>query len=165
LVKDFNIHYPLWDIHGCALRNSGELEAYMLRWNMELYTLFGEIIRQKHGQRNSIINLAWAITGLLTYYQGNVGLGGSDHRAQLISTYLKAENTQSHKSKTEGWNWAMMRSDIIKVKAKQKLERIAIAEATPENIDVAFDKLIQELTTIADLLTSRRKPGIGKECP
>jgi hypothetical protein len=68
---------------------------------MELHTPFGEIIRQKHGQRNSIINLAWAITGLPTYYQRNVGLDGSDHRAQLISTYLKAGNTQLHKSKTK----------------------------------------------------------------
>jgi hypothetical protein len=66
---------------------------------MELYTSFGEIIRQKHGQRNFIINLAWAIIGLLMYYQGNVGLDGSDHRAQLISIYLKAGNTQPHKLK------------------------------------------------------------------
>jgi hypothetical protein len=58
-----------------------------------------------------------------------------------------------------------MRSDIIKVKAEQRLERIAIAEATPEDINAIFDKLIQELTIIADLLTSRRKPGIGKGCP
>jgi ribosome-associated translation inhibitor RaiA len=58
-----------------------------------------------------------------------------------------------------------MRPDIVEVKAEQKLERIIIAEATPEDIDAAFDKLIQELTTIADLSTPRRKPGIGKECP
>jgi hypothetical protein len=101
LVKDFNIHHLLWNIHDCASRNSGELITYILRWNMELYTPFGEIIQQKHEQRNSIINLAWATIGLLTYYQGNVGLDGSDHRAQLISIYLKAGNTQPHKSKTE----------------------------------------------------------------
>jgi hypothetical protein len=59
----------------------------------------------------------------------------------------------------------MMRSDIIEVKAEQRLERIAIIKATPKDIDVAFDKLIQELTIIADLSTSRRKPGISKRCP
>jgi hypothetical protein len=59
----------------------------------------------------------------------------------------------------------MMRPDIVKIKAEQKLERIAIAKATLEDIDATFDKLIQELTIIADLLTSRRKPGIGKGCP
>jgi hypothetical protein len=59
----------------------------------------------------------------------------------------------------------MMRSDIVKIEAKQKLERIAIAKATPEDINAAFDKLIQELTTIADLSTFCRKPGIGKRCP
>jgi hypothetical protein len=58
-----------------------------------------------------------------------------------------------------------MRSDIIEVKAEQRLERIAVAEATPEGINAAFDKLIQELTIIADLLISHRKPGIGKGCP
>jgi hypothetical protein len=58
-----------------------------------------------------------------------------------------------------------MRPDIIKVKAEQKLECIIVAKVTPENIDAAFDKLIQKLTIIADLLTFRRKSGIGKECP
>jgi hypothetical protein len=58
-----------------------------------------------------------------------------------------------------------MRPDVVEVKAEQKLERIAIAKATLEGIDAAFDKLIQELTTIADLLTPRRKSGIGKGCP
>jgi hypothetical protein len=59
----------------------------------------------------------------------------------------------------------MMRPNIVKVKVKQKLERIAIAKVTPKDVDVAFDKLIQELTIIADLSISRRKPGISKECP
>jgi hypothetical protein len=57
-----------------------------------------------------------------------------------------------------------MHPDIIKVKMKQKLERIVITEVTPEGINAIFDKLIQELTIIADLLTSRKKPGIGKRC-
>jgi hypothetical protein len=59
----------------------------------------------------------------------------------------------------------MIQPDIVEIKAEQKLERIAIIKVTPEDIDAIFDKLIQELTTIADLLTFRRKPGIGKGCP
>jgi hypothetical protein len=59
----------------------------------------------------------------------------------------------------------MMHPDIVKIKAKQKLERIAIIKATLKNIDATFDKLIQELTIIANLSTFRRKSGIGKECP
>jgi hypothetical protein len=31
LIKDFNIHHTLWNIYDRALRNSGELVAYMLR--------------------------------------------------------------------------------------------------------------------------------------
>jgi hypothetical protein len=60
----------------------------MLRWNMELHTPFGEIIRRKHGQRISIIDLAWATIGLPIQYYGNIGLKESDHKAQLISTYI-----------------------------------------------------------------------------
>jgi hypothetical protein len=59
----------------------------------------------------------------------------------------------------------MMRPDIIKIKTEQKLECITITEATPKGIDAAFDKLIQKLTIIADLSTSRKKPGISKKCP
>jgi hypothetical protein len=55
---------------------------------MELYTLFGEIIKRKHGQRIFIINLAWATTGLPIRYYGNIGLKESNHKAQLISTYI-----------------------------------------------------------------------------
>jgi hypothetical protein len=88
LVGDFNIHYPLWDIHGRTSRDSSETAAYMLRWNMELYTPFGEIIKRKHGQRTFIIDLAWATIGLLIRYYGNIGLEESDHKAQLISIYI-----------------------------------------------------------------------------
>jgi hypothetical protein len=88
LVGDFNTHYPLWDIHGRTSRGSSETAAYMLRWNMELHTPFGEIIRRKHGQRIFIINLAWATTGLLIRYYGDIGFEESDYRAQLISIYI-----------------------------------------------------------------------------
>jgi hypothetical protein len=60
----------------------------MLRWNMELHISFGEITRRKHGQRIFTINLAWATTGLPIRYYKNIGLEESDHRAQLISTYI-----------------------------------------------------------------------------
>jgi hypothetical protein len=60
----------------------------MLRWNMELHTPFGEITRRKHGQRTSIIDLAWATIGLPIRYYRNIGLKESDHKAQLISTYI-----------------------------------------------------------------------------
>jgi hypothetical protein len=58
---------------------------------MELHTPFGEIIeimKRKHKQRIFIIDLAWATIGLLIRYYGNIGLKESDHKAQLISTYI-----------------------------------------------------------------------------
>jgi hypothetical protein len=76
----------------------------MLRWNMELYIPFGEIIKRKHGQRIFIIDLAWATTGLLTRYYGNIGLEKSDHKAQLISTYIAPEIMKLHTPKVEKWN-------------------------------------------------------------
>jgi hypothetical protein len=73
----------------------------MLRWNMELYTLFGEIIRRKHGQRIFIINLAWATTGLPIRYYRNIGLEESDHKTQLISTYIAPEIMELHTPKVK----------------------------------------------------------------
>jgi hypothetical protein len=58
-----------------------------------------------------------------------------------------------------------MRENIVEIKAKQKLTRIMVANTTPEGINDAFNKLIKELTIIADLSTLRRKPGVGKGCP
>jgi hypothetical protein len=56
----------------------------------------------------------------------------------------------------------MMKNDIVQIEAKQRLSCIAIAKPTPNAIDKAFDKFIEELIIIADLSTSRKKPGIGK---
>jgi hypothetical protein len=56
----------------------------------------------------------------------------------------------------------MMKNDIVQVETEQRLSCIAVAEPTPDAIDKAFDKLIEELIIIADLSISRRKPGVGK---
>jgi hypothetical protein len=58
-----------------------------------------------------------------------------------------------------------MQENIIGIKAEQKLTRIMVVNTTPEGINDIFDKLIRELTIIADLSTPRRKPGVGKGCP
>jgi hypothetical protein len=58
-----------------------------------------------------------------------------------------------------------MRENIIEIKAKQKLIRIMVVNTTPKGINNAFNKLIKELTVIADLFTPRWKPGVGKGCP
>jgi hypothetical protein len=76
----------------------------MLRWNMELHTFFGEITKRKHKQRISIINLAWATIGLLIRYYRNIGLKKSDHKAQLISTYIAPEIMELYTPKVKKWN-------------------------------------------------------------
>jgi hypothetical protein len=70
-----------------------------------------------------------------------------------------------HTPKVEKWNWAIMREDIIGIKAEQRLTRIMVADTTPKGINDIFDKLIKKLTIIADLFTPRWKPGVGKGCP
>jgi hypothetical protein len=131
---------------------------------MELHIFFGEITRRKHGQRTFIIDLAWAITGLLIRYYGNIGLEGSNHKAQLISTYIASGIMELYIPRIEEWNWAIMRENIVGIKAEQKLTRIMIADITPEGINNAFNKLIRKLTIIADLFTLRRKPEVDKGC-
>jgi hypothetical protein len=76
----------------------------MLRWNMELHILFGEITRRKHGQRISIINLAWATIGLLIRYYRNIGFEESDYKAQFISIYIASGTIELYTSKVEEWN-------------------------------------------------------------
>jgi hypothetical protein len=58
-----------------------------------------------------------------------------------------------------------MRKNSIRIKTKQKLTRIIIANITPEGINNTFNKLIKKSIIIANLFTPRRKPGIGKGCP
>jgi hypothetical protein len=76
----------------------------MLRWNMELYTFFGEIIRRKHGQRIFIIDLAWAIIGLLIRYYGDIGFKKSNHKPQFISIYIASGIMKLHTPKVKEWN-------------------------------------------------------------
>jgi hypothetical protein len=96
LIGDFNTYHPLWDIHEHILRGSSETAAYMLRWNIELHTSFSEITKRKHGQRIFIINLAWATTGLPIRYYGNIDFKKSNHKAQLINTYIASEIMELH---------------------------------------------------------------------
>jgi hypothetical protein len=82
---------------------------------------------------------------------------------ELIEVAPTARGTQQPEA--EGWNWTMMRNDIVEVEAEQRLPSIAAAEDTPMAIDAAFDNLMREFTIIADLSTPKRKSGIGKGCP
>jgi hypothetical protein len=61
-------------------------------------------------------------------------------------------------------NIISIRINIIKIKAKQRLTRIMVANITPKRINNAFNKLIKKLTIITDLFTLYQKPGIGKGC-
>jgi hypothetical protein len=107
--------------------------------------------------------LAWTTKGVIIRYCGDLGLIGFDYKAQLISVAIAAEKLKGYKSQAEGWNWPMIKNDIIQVEAEQRLLCIAIAKPTSDAIDKAFDKLIEELIIITDLSISRRKPGVGKK--
>jgi hypothetical protein len=56
-----------------------------------------------------------------------------------------------------------MKNDIVQIEAEQRLSCIAIIKPTPNAIDKAFDKFIEELIIITDLFISRKKPEVGKE--
>jgi hypothetical protein len=101
---------------------------------------------------------------VVNYYK-NLGLVGSDHKAQLVSIEVAPIAREAQQPGAEGWNWTMMRKDIVEIEAEQRLSSIAAAENTPMAIDAAFDNLMRELTTIADLSTPKRKSGTGKGCP
>jgi hypothetical protein len=164
-MSDFNIYYPFWDIHGRLLRGSSKLAAYILRWNMILYIPFGELIRYKHDERSFITNLAWATANVVINYYKDLGLVGSDYKAQLVSIEVAFATRGIQQPEAEGWNWTMMRNNIIEVEAAQRLSSIAAAKDTLMAIDAAFNNLMKKFITIADLSTFKRKSGIGKGCP
>jgi hypothetical protein len=57
-----------------------------------------------------------------------------------------------------------MRNNIIEIKAEKRLFSIIAAKNTLMAIDAAFNNLMREFTTTADLSTPKRKSGIGKSC-
>jgi hypothetical protein len=92
-------------------------------------------------------------------------LVGSDYRVQLVSIEVAFIARGTQQPEAEGWNWIIMRNDIVEVEAEQQLPSIAAAKDTLMAIDAAFDNLMREITTIADFSTPKRKSGIGKGCP
>jgi hypothetical protein len=93
-----------------------------------------------------------------------LGLVGSDYKAQLVSIEVAPTAQGTQQPEAEGWNWTIIRKNIVETKAEQRLPNDAAAENTPITIDAAFDSLMREFTTIADLSTPKRKSGIGKGC-
>jgi hypothetical protein len=90
---------------------------------------------------------------------------GSDYRAQLVSIEVAPIARGTQQPEAEGWNWIIMRKNIIEIEAEQRLPSIAAAENTLMAINAAFDNLMREFIIIADLSTSKRKSGTGKGCP
>jgi hypothetical protein len=101
---------------------------------------------------------------MVNYYE-NLGLIGSDYRAQLVSIKIAFIAREIQQPEAEGWNWIIMRKNIVEIEAEQRLFSIAAAENTPMAIDAAFDNLMREFITIADFSTPKRKSEIGKGCP
>jgi hypothetical protein len=101
---------------------------------------------------------------MVNYYK-NLGLIGSDYKAQLVSIEIASAARGIQQPKAEGWNWTMMRNNIVEIEAEQRLSSIAAAEDTLMAIDAAFDNLMRKFTIIADFSIPKRKYGIGKGCP
>jgi hypothetical protein len=100
---------------------------------------------------------------MVNYYK-NLGLIGSNYKAQLVSIEIASVARGIQQPEAEGRNWTIMRSNIIQIKAEQRLSSIAAVKNTPMAIDTAFNNLMREFTIIADLSTPKRKSGIGKSC-
>ena len=57
-----------------------------------------------------------------------------------------------------------MDKDIVRAEAKQRLGGVR-APTTKDELDEAFNSLIKRLQTIANLLTPKKKPSIGRDVP
>ena len=127
------------------------------KWELQLVTPRGEPTRVRHGHRDSTIDHIWASSGLTVGYEGDADLEGSDHRAQAakIST-AKLEKGPPPR----GWAWAMMVRSIVPAEASTIT--VPSGLTTTEELDAAADRLIAELSTIADHSTPRRRQGSGE---
>jgi len=93
IVGDLNLHHPLWDREGRTTPESSTLLRLARRWHLNLATPWGKPTRQRHNERDSTIDHAWASANLLVHYHGDLGYNGSDHRAQLIEVTSMARDT------------------------------------------------------------------------
>ena len=81
LVGDINMYYPIQDRKDRIILEV----AYLLRladaWNLDLYTLRGELIRRgrRIGERDGTIDYIQVIQNLLVVYNGTEDYVGSDH--------------------------------------------------------------------------------------
>src|SRR5436190_13006668 len=161
LVGDFNLKHPLWDRLGRTEAGSDVLLDLAVRWQLRLVTPWGELTRQRQGQEDSTIDLAWASQGLRVTYEGDLGYTGSDHSAQVIRIERGIETAGGRGP--EGWSWKGM--DRRRVKKEAACLRLTTNLSTPELLDRAVDDLIQQLCELADEAVPRRKQGNGRSEP
>ena len=164
VVGDFNAHHPLWDIHERHSRGCENVIAFAERWGLELLTPYGEITRQRHGQKDSTIDLAWASPEVRSRHDGDQGLNGSDHRAQGLTILSHGESVAKSAKTPEGWNWAMLDKELVRAEAKLLFRHIVPVDSM-EELKQAFDWVVGSLQTLADLATPKRKVSTGKGMP
>jgi hypothetical protein len=51
-------------------------------------------------------------------YYGNLDLVGSDYKAQLVSIEIAFIARGAQQPEAEGWNWTIMRKDIVEIEAE-----------------------------------------------
>lgn len=159
LVGDFNTHHPMWDVHGRCSPYAGRLLEFTQRWRLSLATPYGEVTRQQQGQKDSTIDHAWVSGGLCVAYEGDQGLEGSDHRAQLVRVAGAAEARSE--ATVEGWNWQMFRRDIARAEADLRFRDQAPPLTTGAELDRRVDWIIAQLHEVADASTKRRTRSKG----
>lgn len=132
----------------------------MTRWNLALFTPFGETTRYRHGTKDFIIDLAWGSPSIRARFDGDQGLEGFDHRAQGVTIFSPGD-TGTNLRRAEGWNWPMMDRVLVEAEALQRLELKLLIDDTTE-LDQAFDWLVGTFQLIADIVVPRRTPSLGK---
>jgi len=86
MVGDFNAHNPAWDKEGRRSPEAEPLVRLAEDWDLMLRTPFGELTRlgRRNGERDSIIDHAWASRTLGVNYLGVESMVGSDHVPQAV---------------------------------------------------------------------------------
>ena len=152
LVGDFNLHHPLWDLHGRESRLSSELVSEAHRRRLTLLTPFGEVTRYSHNHRTSTIDLAWASQGINATCTSIDSLTGSDHIAQCV----RIETDSSPLSPAPRYQWQKIDPDLALAEATCRFQNLPPTLQSPTEIDQFADWVIEQLNHIADVAAPKR---------
>lgn len=164
VVGDFNLHHPSWDMEDRTSPGSHRLLTWARRWGLRRVTPYGEPTRPGNttrGERDSTIDHAWVSRDVYAEFWGDSRCEqtGSDHCPQEVWVQIGNEGRKAETE--EGYSWSLMDSARVLEEAERQIT-IPDRIEKEEDVGPAFDKLMEQLKEIAEVLVPHRKKSRGR---